>query len=269
MNLSERPRVLWAGDSLGDDTGDRLFRLGNIYTLHFYEYRAQMDYNDETFEIRPNDVGFGEPYSSVRYHSHQSKITYHLALNFQLPENTREFEWYTPVIISPSQEDIEFTRDRLLKIIRIFKTSPMHAEVETWALLLHYCHRSEESIESPSRSRDMQRLRVAYARIENGLSNSIYAEDIARDLNISTTHLSRLFKKHAGCPLGTYIRRRRIKRAHELLVYSDKPIKEIAELVGIPDLANFNRLIRREMNNSPRKVRELKEGLTVRKLIKS
>lgn len=110
-------------------------------------------------------------------------------------------------------------------------------------------------------------MRRAYAMIENGLARSIYAEDIARGLGISTTHLSRLFKKYANCPLGTYIRRRRIKRAHELLVYSEKPIKEVAEIVGIPDLANFNRLIRRELKNPPRKVRELKEGLTVRKEI--
>lgn len=45
---------------------------------------------------------------------------------------------------------------------------------------------------------------------------------------------------------SAWLRKLKTDRAHELLKYSDMPIKMIAFRVGIPDLLYFNKIIRKE-----------------------
>jgi transcriptional regulator GlxA family with amidase domain len=52
-----------------------------------------------------------------------------------------------------------------------------------------------------------------------------------------------------------YIRRLRTERARHLLVNSTLPVKAVAVQVGLPDLQQFNKVIRRELGRSPREVR--------------
>lgn len=55
---------------------------------------------------------------------------------------------------------------------------------------------------------------------------------IARKFNVSTGHISRLFKKEIGISYSDYVQDKRIKKAIELLEDSEKKIYEIAETVG-------------------------------------
>jgi transcriptional regulator GlxA family with amidase domain len=54
-----------------------------------------------------------------------------------------------------------------------------------------------------------------------------------------------------------HLLRRRATRAQHLLLTTNLPVKVIAAEVGVPDLQEFNKLIRRHCGHSPRAVREL------------
>lgn len=53
----------------------------------------------------------------------------------------------------------------------------------------------------------------------------ILVEDIALELNINASYLSRLFKAEMGLPISKYITQQKIKLAMNLLRYSDEPLK--------------------------------------------
>jgi AraC-like DNA-binding protein len=58
-----------------------------------------------------------------------------------------------------------------------------------------------------------------------------------------------------------FIRAKRVQEACRLLSTTDRTIKSIAAAVGVPDLAQFNKLIRAETGTSPRKFRSTPEHL--------
>ena len=55
------------------------------------------------------------------------------------------------------------------------------------------------------------------------------------------------------------MRQRRARRAHLLLTQTDRPVKVVADDVGIRDLAHFSRIMKREYGAAPRQLRQGKQ----------
>jgi transcriptional regulator GlxA family with amidase domain len=82
--------------------------------------------------------------------------------------------------------------------------------------------------------------------------------DIARlasDAGVSHNHLIRLFRAAFGQTVQAYIRSARAERAFHLLTQSTVPVKAVAQQVGISDLHQFNKTIRRVYGKSPTQLR--------------
>ncbi len=91
--------------------------------------------------------------------------------------------------------------------------------------------------------------------------DSHYMEDFTLDetaasIGFSKYHFSRLFKQYTGFSFCSYICRRRIKAAEELLERPDLSITEIAMQSGFPSISTFNRVFRQQKNCSPSEYRE-------------
>lgn len=84
----------------------------------------------------------------------------------------------------------------------------------------------------------------------------IYLGDLARNLGISPSYLSRLFKKETGTCLQDYINDVRLERAANLLIYSEESIPKIAEYVNFPSQSYFGKLFKEKMHMTPRQYRE-------------
>ena len=74
------------------------------------------------------------------------------------------------------------------------------------------------------------------------LSTGFTVEDLARELNISSRHLARLFKKHTGKTIQVYRNEVRLEHAEQLLLHSRQSIKEIAVACGFENARQFSRL---------------------------
>lgn len=85
----------------------------------------------------------------------------------------------------------------------------------------------------------------------------IYLEDIADTLGVSSTYLSRLFRKETGECLQDYIMEFRVERAANLLVYSSESLPRIAEYVNFPSQSYFGKVFKKYKQMTPRKYREL------------
>ena len=88
--------------------------------------------------------------------------------------------------------------------------------------------------------------------INNSDGQRLKVEQIARQIGYSKDHLSSLLKKETGVSLKTYIDMELLKKAQEMLHYSDLNISEVAEKLGFADIYSFSHFFKRVSGISPR-----------------
>lgn len=88
-----------------------------------------------------------------------------------------------------------------------------------------------------------QTLLVTMARrfIRDNLSRPLKLGDVARYLNVSDRHLSRLFRTHGGESFGNCLTRERMRLAEAMLRTTVKSPKEIAQAAGFQSIHYFTR----------------------------
>lgn len=99
-------------------------------------------------------------------------------------------------------------------------------------------------------------VRQAKLYIRDNLSRPLNLRDIARYLNVSERHLSRLFSAGIYENFTNYIRDERIRKAAGLLKASELSIKEIAEATGFSSVHYFTRIFTRIKHFSPGRYRQ-------------
>ncbi len=80
--------------------------------------------------------------------------------------------------------------------------------------------------------------------------------DLAGRLNLSREHLSREFKKQTGVTVQTYINRKRMLFACDMLVNSNLSCKEIAFKLGDPSPSHFSNMFKKYIGVSPKFFRD-------------
>jgi transcriptional regulator GlxA family with amidase domain len=93
--------------------------------------------------------------------------------------------------------------------------------------------------------------------MEERMSEPISVPQLAMAVNLSSSHLSRLFKTETESTLVQYRKKLRMKSAESLLVTSFLTIKEIAVKVGLPDDSHFVRDFEKIYGVSPSQFRSL------------
>jgi len=88
--------------------------------------------------------------------------------------------------------------------------------------------------------RDLARLRRVRDRIDREYDQPLDVESLARDVHMSSGHLSRQFRLAYGEPPYSYLMTRRIERAMALLRRGDLSITEVCFAVGCSSLGTFS-----------------------------
>ena len=95
--------------------------------------------------------------------------------------------------------------------------------------------------------------------IENNLSNKLDLEKIAEAVHYSKYHLHRLFSETVGMTIHDYVGRRQLTEAAKLLVFSDRPIIEIAFICGYESQQAFSSAFKSMYKIPPAQYRENRE----------
>ena len=95
--------------------------------------------------------------------------------------------------------------------------------------------------------------------IESNLHEKLELETIAEAVHYSKYYLHRMFKDTVGLTIQTYVQRRRLTEAAKLLVFSDKPILEIALAAGYESQQSFTDIFKAMYKKPPNQYREEEE----------
>ena len=86
--------------------------------------------------------------------------------------------------------------------------------------------------------------------------DDITLESVARNTNISASHISHIFKDSTGYSPIQYLTRRRLGEAETLLIHTDIRITDIATRCGYGTISNFNNSFQKYIGLSPGQYRK-------------
>ncbi|WP_319481499.1 AraC family transcriptional regulator [uncultured Draconibacterium sp.] len=87
-------------------------------------------------------------------------------------------------------------------------------------------------------------------------AQEINLEDLARQHNVGYSYFRKMFKKYTGVSPGQYHLQLRIIRAKELLISTDKSIKEISLELGFQTIHYFSLIFKKKVGMNPSEFRK-------------
>lgn len=96
------------------------------------------------------------------------------------------------------------------------------------------------------------------SEIYTTLPEPIVIKELAKKFSVSTNHLIREFKKSTGKTPAQYTIDMKIKKAEELLLFSNYTSSQIAEFLGYPNYSYFSQLFKKHTGITPNDYRARK-----------
>lgn len=92
---------------------------------------------------------------------------------------------------------------------------------------------------------------LAMHRIETNYAQKVLLKDIAQDLYVSPSYISRLIKSKYGKTFIELLTNTRINRAKTLLLDTQMPIQQVSSAVGFTEYIYFYKMFRKHTGMSP------------------
>lgn len=95
--------------------------------------------------------------------------------------------------------------------------------------------------------------------INDEVESDLSVEDIANSFNVSTSHLSRIFREHVEITLVEYLNVRRVEESQYYLRHTNKSIAEISRQYHFCNQSYFTRIFKKYTGVTPKQFRDHKE----------
>lgn len=102
---------------------------------------------------------------------------------------------------------------------------------------------------------NVPRSRLIEYTVQEMFLKKLTLEHMSKVLRLSRNRTAYAIREATGKTLGELIREKRFQRARILLEHTDRPIAEVAENCGYPDLANFHRQFKKIEGATPAQFR--------------
>ncbi len=121
-------------------------------------------------------------------------------------------------------------------------------------MVLDYTEKMRRFSRSDTNSKHIS---VCKEYIYSHIKERITVEDLADELGVSASYLSRLFKKETGDSVSAYIRAQKMEIAKNLLQYSDYSMIDIANRLSFSSQSHFIQQFREFVGITPKKYRDM------------
>lgn len=111
---------------------------------------------------------------------------------------------------------------------------------------------------------DVKHVDIIYKSIrfmKENYTHKLTLEDVAREVHLSPSYFSRIFKEEMHANFNSYLNKIRIDRAKQFLLRDDINLVDISNLVGYEDQSYFSKVFKKMTGVSPGKFRELRGNI--------
>ena len=88
--------------------------------------------------------------------------------------------------------------------------------------------------------------------LERDSDNEISIEEIAAVCNVSEVYFRKLFREYSGCSPLEFRQNAIIEKAKQLILFTDKPISEISQMLGFSSVPYFHRSFKKKVGMTPK-----------------
>lgn len=103
---------------------------------------------------------------------------------------------------------------------------------------------------------ELLRMKPVLEYVEAHLADRIQVEDVCRIANISYYYFVKYFKKVMGMSFLEYVNYKKIKKAERILLTQDISVSQVAESIGMPNMAHFYKVFKKFNHCSPNDYRK-------------
>lgn len=204
------------------------------------------DYRSRSVSYRPYTLAFHPPGES-----HACEIDRRGARVFNVevpPEWTADFDSRVPdPYVDVGGGDATWLATRLYREYRDgFVGPPIAAE----SLVLEMVAIAGGSVVRPVAGRPCW-LSRAVDYLEAEFRRSLRIVDVAREVGTHPAHLTRVFRRHVGVPIGEYVHRLRVRYAAEELLRPAARLADVAVNTGFADQSHMTRVFKRLTGVTP------------------
>ncbi len=242
--LAIPPASIYAGDGVFRDNRLEWLQAAQFWTAIYYQHANAAIINARTFAVPSESIVLFPPGCRAG----NMKIgdgTDHMFISFDLPADSGK-RYAIPHLVTPATQFYTGFRHAASAV----SNDTLPARAFAWTLLLQVAL-------DASRLRQNEYLYAAEDFILAHLSEQLRIPAIAESSKVSPRQLLRMFREEHHMTVQEFIRAKRTQEACRLLTTTNRPIKVIAEQIGVPDLAQFNKLIRTETGTAPSVYRQL------------
>ncbi|AGH50889.1 MULTISPECIES: helix-turn-helix domain-containing protein [Sphingomonadales] len=104
-------------------------------------------------------------------------------------------------------------------------------------------------------------LRAIEDHVRAWPAGGVRVSDLAALTGLSRGHFMRAFKQSTGKTVHNFVEDVRLDHAKSLLIDSDKPLKQIAAMLGFANPASFSLAFRRMTGEAPGRYRNMRQGV--------
>lgn len=126
-------------------------------------------------------------------------------------------------------------------------------------MILHRAEKTDTMRMSYEKTEKAELAETIAAYIKQNFNQKWTIKELAKDLNLSESYVSHLFKEETGYTVMEYLKEYRIMQAKALMLLSpsDSTIKDCARACGFESDAHFNRVFKKETGMTPNAYKQM------------
>jgi AraC-like DNA-binding protein len=164
------------------------------------------------------------------------------------------FKKYNPVLKIGFQESLLNVFNEIIDLA--IDEKPGYQQECAGKLLYIFGHIISVVKNSGFANKEIERnIRKANLYMRDNLNKNISIEELAAILNVSYSTFRKMYKKYTGMSPNQYHLGLRIQKSKEMLLYSEKSVKEVAHDLGFESVHYFSRIFRKKEGIPPSWIR--------------
>jgi AraC-like DNA-binding protein len=217
------------------------------YTVHSYECHGLFDhYYLHVYEGFKNEIDLRDIYelpTEVEGSEAAAQLFAHLCR--RLPDA------YLPHSDPSSYDTHAQTLDYVQRYSNMALWEKMELRGAMLMLVSHFIRQAKPRVWTND-----ERMKRVHAYIHAHIDNINDVEKLADVACVTKPYFIKLFKRDFGSSPVQYINKKKVERAQLLLFTTDKPVKEVAYMLGFSDVNYFIRLFRKMTDTTPQEYRK-------------
>ena len=155
--------------------------------------------------------------------------------------------------------------DCYMKRLPMWNTQCYAYLLQAYALMgRHFLRTAAPKQPAEHQNVDPEIMNIAVNHISEHYMEDLTLEDVAAFAGYSKYYFSRIFKAFFGISFSDYLIVKRLNAAANMLMQTDRPIREIARSSGFGSVASFNRIFREHKQCTPTQFRAIYGTATAR-----